>query len=104
MVFICHPFQNDKENLDKTKEFCKLAISEDCNPISPALMYSQFLDDGKEEERRIGRECGLELIGFCSELWICGNEITEGMADEINEAYEQTQIRGDIEVRHRKLK
>ena len=104
IVFICHPFQNKKENLEKTKEFCKLAIKEDCNPISPALLYSQFLDDSDYGERTTGRECGLELVAFCDELWICGNLITAGMEKEINEAYEQSMIRGEIPVRHRKLK
>jgi len=50
-VFICHPFGNNKDYLEKTKEYCKLAISENCNPISPALLYSQFLDDGNYRER-----------------------------------------------------
>ena len=103
-VFICHPFQNNKENLDKTKLYCLLALEENYNPISPAIYYSQFLNDGDKTERKIGHECGLELIEWCSELWICGNEITDGMSKEIREANRINEYQCDVIIRHRELK
>jgi hypothetical protein len=103
-VFICHPFQNKKENLEKTKLYCLLALEEHYNPISPALYYSQLLDDGDVNERKLGQICGLDILETCSELWICGNEITEGMSKEIEECYKINQTQSDILIRHRVIK
>jgi len=103
-AFICHPFQNDKDNLLQTKKFCLMAMMEHYNPISPAVYYSQFLNDGDEKERKIGRELGLDLIEFCDELWICGDVITKGMKAEINEAYRINKTQCEILIRQVDMK
>jgi len=97
-VFICHPFQASKRNLELTKQYCYKAIKEGHNPISPAIYYSQLLDDNDEKERLLGRKFGLNLLDHCDELWICGDEISEGMKSEIKEAYKINKSQHDIRI------
>lgn len=52
-------------------------------PFAPHLLFPQLLDDSKENEREAGICCGLEFLRHCSELWICGTKITDGMRREI---------------------
>lgn len=51
-------------------------------PIAPHLLFPQFLDDEKEEERQAGIQMGLDLLLYCDEVWVFGG-ITEGMLTEI---------------------
>ena len=41
------------------------------------------LDDSIPKEREIGIAAGLSLLWFCDEMWLFGDEVTEGMAAEI---------------------
>ena len=99
-VFICHPFQNKQKNVELTKQYCKLAIEQGCNPFSPALHYPQFLDESVTAQREMGMACGLEVLKWCDELWICGDVITDGMHLEINFA-ENPEF--EILIRHVRL-
>lgn len=80
--------------------YCIDAIQRGYNPLSPALYYSLFLDDGNKEERQKGRSFGLEMLEQCSELWICGRVLTDGMITEINRAYEINKHERELYVRH----
>ncbi|MCL1903692.1 MAG: hypothetical protein FWF94_04670 [Oscillospiraceae bacterium] len=55
-------------------------------PFAPHLYFTQFLDDGISEERERGINCGLEVLSHCSEIWVFGDKITEGMLAEIDYA------------------
>jgi hypothetical protein len=41
------------------------------------------MDDNNPEDRRKALEMNKRLMEFCDELWIFGEEITEGMREEI---------------------
>lgn len=60
-------------------------------PLAPHTIFTQFLDDEILEERAKGLLMGLELLKHCSELYVFGNMVTEGMWGEI-EAAEQLGI------------
>lgn len=49
-----------------------------------ATFYALCLDDDIEKEREIGIVAGLGMLWFCDELWVFGDEVTEGMHTEIN--------------------
>lgn len=55
-------------------------------PIAPHIYFTQFLDDDDPQERRLGLDMGLELLKLCSELWVFGNRLSEGMKGEIENA------------------
>ena len=46
----------------------------------------QFMDDDKPEERELAMFMDLVLLGHCSELWVFGSTISEGMRMEIAKA------------------
>lgn len=86
-IFICSPYRGDIEkNKVVAQNVCRVAVHLGFIPIAPHLFFTQFLRDYVEEERLKGISCGLELIDICSELWIIGNKITEGMQMEISHA------------------
>lgn len=41
-------------------------------------IFTQYLDDNKPEERKKGMQMGLDLLDHCDELWVFGNNISEG--------------------------
>ena len=88
-VFICSPFRGDmKGNARRAAVYSRMACEEGYLPIAPHLLFPQFLNEGIEEERRLGIAMGMELLALCDEVWVFG-EATEGMAAEIASATEQ---------------
>ncbi len=82
-VYICSPIgKNIKENLRKVRRYTKYALMCGTTPIVPHF-FAECLDDNNPKEREIGLAAGLSLLWFCEEMWVFGNEITEGMANEI---------------------
>ena len=84
LVFISSPLRGDIEgNIKKANKYCKMAVEEGVIPLAPHTIFTQFLDDGIYEERRLGMMLGIELLTHCTELWVCGCCISEGMQWEI---------------------
>ena len=82
-VYICAPLGGDvAENLRKVRRYTKYALLCGTAPVVPHF-YAECLDDSKSKERDIGMAAGLSLLWFCDEMWIFGDEVTEGMAAEI---------------------
>ena len=50
------------------------------------MIFTQFLDDKISEERQLGRQMGLELLKHCSELYVFGDRVSDGMLGEIEAA------------------
>ncbi len=87
IVFICSPFAGDIEgNTRRAKRYGRFAVIEKAVPIIPHLMYPQFLEENDPEERQLGIDMGLILLGKCQELWVFGSRISSGMSAEITKA------------------
>ena len=91
MVYICSPFRDD----DKLKQYantraaqghCRRAYEQNCIPVAPHLYLPQFLDDDTPAERDLALRIGLRLIDYCSEVWVHGDRISDGMCGEIEYA------------------
>ena len=84
LVYIASPYAGDvQSNTEAAKGYCRAALEEGAIPISPHLLYPQFLEDSDPAERNLGLKAGLELLARCEELWVCGPEISPGMSREI---------------------
>lgn len=82
-VYICAPLGGDVEgNIERVKEYARYALKCGAAPVVPHF-YALCLNDNIPEERELGRSAGMSLLWFCDELWIFGDEVTEGMAAEI---------------------
>ena len=87
LVFICSPFAgNIERNTRRARDFCRFAVSENCIPIAPHLLFPQFMEESDPEQRRLGIFFGLVLQSKCKEVWVFGGIISAGMRAEIEKA------------------
>ena len=88
IVFICSPSGGKKKlNAAKAKRYSRFAISRYCVPVTPRLLYPNFLRDAVEKEKKTGLYCGQCLLDKCSEIWIFGDVLTNDMEWEIWRAF-----------------
>ena len=86
-VYICSPYRGDtKKNIAAAVEYCRYAIDKGVIPIAPHIYFTQFLNDDIPEQREFGLQIGLEAMEECSEVWVFGDYISEGMKQEIEAA------------------
>ena len=82
-VYICAPLGGDVAgNLEKAKRYSEYALRCGAAPVTPHF-YAMCLDDSVPAEREMGIAAGLSLLWFCDEVWVFGDETTDGMANEI---------------------
>ena len=87
LVYICSPYAGDIDgNIEMAKRYARFAVSLGKIPIIPHLMYSRFLNEDDSKERKLGIAMGLVLVTICRELWYFGDDVSKGMAMEINKA------------------
>ncbi len=87
MVYICSPYAGDiEENVRNARSYSRFAVQQGYLPITPHLLYPQFLDDSLQHERDLGMFFGIVLMGKCSEVWVFGERISSGMQIEIDRA------------------
>jgi len=82
-VYICAPLAGDvAENLERAKRYSEYALRCGAAPVTPHF-YALCLDDSIPEEREMGIAAGLSLLWFCGEVWVYGDQPTEGMQMEM---------------------
>lgn len=85
LVYICSPFRGDETgNADRARQYSRFAVDRGAIPLAPHLLFPQFLKEGTERELAMFMD--LVLLGHCSELWVFGSTISEGMRMEIAKA------------------
>lgn len=83
-VYIASPLRGDmKKNIENAKRYSRFAIKKNTVPMCPHIYFTQFLNDDNEVERRIGLILRLQMLKRCKEMWVFGDIISEGMANEI---------------------
>lgn len=84
LVYICSSYAGDVwQNTENAARYCRFAVCRNVIPIAPHLLFPQFLNDGDEDERRLGLFMGLVLLSKCREAWVFGHRISDGMRAEI---------------------
>ena len=85
LVYICSPYRGDTEkNTEKARKYSRFAVESKAIPMTPHLLYPQFMDDSNPEERYLATHIiNYVLIGKCQEMWVFGEDISEGMGREI---------------------
>lgn len=87
LVYICSPLRGDIDaNMKRALRYCTYAAGCGVIPIAPHMAWNGVFDDTIPEKREAALRLGLELLKRCDEVWVMGNEITEGMQGEIDEA------------------
>jgi len=87
MIYICSPFRGDTQNnIEQAQRICHRVAMKQFIPFAPHLYFPQFLNDDNPQEREFGIETALEMMNMCSELWVFGDVISDGMKAEITHA------------------
>lgn len=87
LVYICSPFSGDvRGNTEAARKYSRFAVNAGYIPVTPHLLYPQFLDDNLKEERELGLLFGKVLLDKCDQIWVCGNTVSDGMKAEIERA------------------
>ena len=87
IVYICSPYSGDVErNVAAARRYCRFAVDQGYIPIAPHLLFPQFLDDSRPDERELGLFFGNALMSKCAEVWVFGSRISAGMEAEIKRA------------------
>ena len=85
LVYVCSPFRGNRdENVINARKYSRFTFDKKNIPITPHLLYPQFINDNDLFERNIAiHKINYVLIGLCKEMWVFGDVITEGMEREI---------------------
>ena len=85
LVYICSQYRGDTaKNVEKARKYSRFAIENKAIPLAPHLLYPQFMDDNNPEERYLATHTiNYVLVGKCQEMWVFGEDVSEGMAREI---------------------
>lgn len=87
LVFICSSFSGDElKNAENARRYCRFAVDRGFAPFAPHLFFPQFMDESDEDEREAGIFMDIILLTKCAELWVFGERISKGMAQEIRKA------------------
>lgn len=87
LVYICSPFAGDiQQNTENARQYCRFAIEHGAIPFAPHLLYPQFMDDDKPEERALALDMGIRMLDLCDAVWVFGSTISAGMWKEIDYA------------------
>lgn len=87
IVYICSPYAGDVEtNVQKARRYCRFAVDKGYIPIAPHSLFTQFLNDDSPKERQLGIFFGNAVMSKCSEVWVFGEHISNGMEAEIKRA------------------
>lgn len=85
VVYICSKYSGAVEkNVQMARRYSRLAVEHGFIPIAPHLLLPQFMSE--ETERDMAMEMDFGFLRLCRELWVCGDQISEGMKKEIKEA------------------
>lgn len=92
LVYICSPFSGDtKYNTKQARKYSRFAYEQNVIPVTPHLLYPQFMCDENPAERADAMHFNYVLLGKCNELWVFGDVISKGMAHEIGIAKKRNQ-------------
>ena len=85
LVYIASPYSSDVgRNTKRARKYCRFAVQQNAIPFAPHLLLPQYMNDENEEERELVFFMNMVFLGKCSQLWVFGSKITEGMQREID--------------------
>ena len=98
-VYVCSPFRptavnsadraaEQQSNIERALKACRILAMLGIQPLAPHLYFTRFLKDDVAAERNAGTEFALSWLKQSDELWVFGERVSEGMAQEIAKAEE----------------
>lgn len=98
-VYVCSPFrptavsladraEEQRSNIERALKACRILAMMGIQPLAPHLYFTRFLKDDVAAERDTGMRFALSWLEQADELWVFGDTVSEGMAQEIAKAKE----------------
>lgn len=93
LVYVCSPLSGDVDiNQENARRYCRYVVDSGCIPLAPHLFFPQFMNDANPKERDLAMFMDIVLLSKCSELWVFGERISNGMRIEIERAKRKGQL------------
>ncbi|MCD7825527.1 MAG: hypothetical protein LUH14_06170 [Clostridiaceae bacterium] len=94
-IYVCSPWRLNsltpddlererRENEERVRLACRLIVKLGYMPLCPHNYFTRFLDDTDPGERSQGMAFGMEWLKESDELWVFGEQVSDGMAAEIS--------------------
>lgn len=98
-VYVCSPFrptavsqadraEEQHSNIERALKACRILAMMGIQPLAPHLYFTRFLKDDVAAERNAGMQFALSWLEQADELWVFGERVSDGMAQEIAKAKE----------------
>ncbi len=75
--------ENIEDDIAYARDYCKIASLEKVLPLSPTLIFTEFLNEKMFDEREEINKLSLALLSKCDEVWVMGTTVTEEMKNII---------------------
>lgn len=87
IVYVCSPFSGVQErNSENARRYCRFVVDAGYVPFAPHLLYPQFMEESVPAERELALFMGIVMLTKCAEIWVFGERVSKGMAQEIRKA------------------
>ena len=98
-VYVCSPFrptaaamadgaEEQRSNIERALKACRILAMMGIQPLAPHLYFTRFLKDDVAAERDAGMRFAFLWLEQADELWVFGDRVSDGMAQEIAKAKE----------------
>lgn len=85
LVYICSPYSGDIDNNTKKAQlYSRFAVDNGAVPLAVHLLFPQYMSE--KHERDLALSMGIAVLGKCKEVWVFGEDVSEGMVYEIGRA------------------
>ena len=85
-VYICAPLTDQPEkDLAQVKRYAGYALKWGTAPVVPHF-YAECSPSTNKQLRQLIQATALSLIWVCDEVWVFGDQLTDGMSAEIRQA------------------
>jgi len=64
VIFVCSPFQERHENIEKAKRYRRMLVDMGYIPITLHIYFSQFMENHDPEYRKIALEMNKKFMGL----------------------------------------
>jgi len=93
VVYVCSPFSGaQKRNSENARRYCRFVVDAGYVPFAPHLLYPQFMEESVPAERELALFMGIVMLTKCAEIWVFGERVSKGMAQEIRKAENRRMI------------
>lgn len=83
LVYVCSPFAGDtRANVALARCFSAALVERGCIPVTPHLLFPQFMDDADPDARELAMFMGRIVMSKCEQVWIYAPQVSAGMHEE----------------------